>query len=85
MLYFLCESFVLGTISYHLLIFSGITPLLAAVYEGHADVVEYLISQGASAKVKGPDGATALEAATDDNILTIHFHAACLSAVSTLF
>jgi ankyrin repeat protein len=50
---------------------AGITPLLAAVYENHAEVVEFLLSKGADAKIKGPDGATALEAATDDNILLL--------------
>src|SRR3989338_9268296 len=41
----------------------GITPLLAAVYEGHADAVRVLVKAGASLKVKGPDGKTAVEAA----------------------
>jgi len=49
----------------------GITPLLAAVYENHADAVEYLISLGADTNAKGPDGMTALEAAESDAIKTL--------------
>ncbi|KAN0007328.1 hypothetical protein ACTFIU_000527 [Dictyostelium citrinum] len=41
----------------------GITPLLAAVYEGHKGAVELLLKKGANKSVKGPDGQTAYEAA----------------------
>src|SRR3989338_5447490 len=41
----------------------GITPLLAAVYENHADSVKVLVKNKADKKLKGPDGKTALEAA----------------------
>eukprot|EP01110_Echinostelium_bisporum_P012909 TRINITY_DN7_c0_g1_i1.p1 TRINITY_DN7_c0_g1~~TRINITY_DN7_c0_g1_i1.p1 ORF type:complete len:124 (+),score=60.35 TRINITY_DN7_c0_g1_i1:297-668(+) len=46
----------------------GITPLLAAVYEGHEQVVKFLVSKGAKKDTKGPDGKTALEAAEKDAI-----------------
>jgi len=46
----------------------GITPLLAAVYEGHVEVVKFLLSKGAKKTTKGPDGKTPLEAAEKDEI-----------------
>jgi len=46
----------------------GITPLLAAVYEGHKEVVELLLKLGAKKDIKGPDGKTPLEAAEKDSI-----------------
>jgi len=49
----------------------GITPLLAAVYEGHKGAVELLVNKGAKLNVKGPDGKTALEAAEKDDIKKI--------------
>jgi ankyrin repeat protein len=41
----------------------GITPLLAATYEGHADAVKFLLQHKADTSVKGPDGMTAKDAA----------------------
>ena len=41
----------------------GITPLLAAVYANHDNVVEYLCGLGVNLSAKGPDNLTALEAA----------------------
>eukprot|EP01120_Amphizonella_sp_Union-15-10_P003673 TRINITY_DN1408_c0_g2_i1.p1 TRINITY_DN1408_c0_g2~~TRINITY_DN1408_c0_g2_i1.p1 ORF type:complete len:130 (-),score=32.53 TRINITY_DN1408_c0_g2_i1:26-415(-) len=49
----------------------GITPLLAAVYEGHTDAVKLLLKHGADTKAKGPDGQTALQAAEKDEIKTL--------------
>jgi len=46
----------------------GITPLLAAVYEGHKEVVAILVNKGAKLDVKGPDGKTPAEAAEKDDI-----------------
>eukprot|EP01121_Diplochlamys_sp_Union-15-3_P016054 TRINITY_DN5398_c0_g1_i1.p1 TRINITY_DN5398_c0_g1~~TRINITY_DN5398_c0_g1_i1.p1 ORF type:complete len:130 (-),score=38.62 TRINITY_DN5398_c0_g1_i1:122-511(-) len=46
----------------------GITPLLAAVYEGHSSAVAILLEKGANRNAKGPDGKTALEAAESDEI-----------------
>jgi len=49
----------------------GITPLLAAVYESHVEMVKYLVGAGASAQVKGPDGQGPIEAAETDEIKAI--------------
>ncbi|EGG20490.1 12 days embryo spinal ganglion cDNA [Cavenderia fasciculata] len=46
----------------------GITPLLAAVYEGHVESVALLVKSGASVKTEGPDGRTAVEAAESEPI-----------------
>jgi len=46
----------------------GITPLLAAVYEGHENAVKTLLQRGARRDVKGPDGLTPLEAAEKASI-----------------
>ncbi len=46
----------------------GITPLLAAVYEGHADAVAALLKKGADKSIQGPDGLTALQAAEKDEV-----------------
>eukprot|EP00026_Physarum_polycephalum_P019770 Phypoly_transcript_21941.p1 GENE.Phypoly_transcript_21941~~Phypoly_transcript_21941.p1 ORF type:complete len:141 (+),score=35.54 Phypoly_transcript_21941:48-425(+) len=46
----------------------GITPLLAAVYEGHIEVVKFLLSKGAKKTTKGPDGKTPFEAAEKPEI-----------------
>jgi ankyrin repeat protein len=41
---------------------------LAAVYEGHVEAVQFLLSKGADTKVKGPDGKTPKEAAEKEAI-----------------
>ena len=41
----------------------GITPLLAAVYENHANAVKFLLDNKADATIKGPDGKKAKDAA----------------------
>jgi ankyrin repeat protein len=41
----------------------GITPLLAATYEGHDRVVQFLLEHGVDRSVAGPDGLTAEQAA----------------------
>ncbi|GAM21984.1 hypothetical protein SAMD00019534_051590 [Acytostelium subglobosum LB1] len=46
----------------------GITPLLAAIYENHAGAVALLLKHGANKNVTGPDGSTALEAATSEEV-----------------
>eukprot|EP01132_Coremiostelium_polycephalum_P007693 gene7693-9463_t len=46
----------------------GITPLLAAVYEGHKDVVAILVKSGASKTVKGPDDKTPFESSDNPEI-----------------
>jgi len=46
----------------------GITPLLAAVYEGHEEAVKFLVKNRADKTVKGPDGLTAKEAAEKESI-----------------
>eukprot|EP01090_Pellita_catalonica_P014014 TRINITY_DN346_c0_g1_i1.p1 TRINITY_DN346_c0_g1~~TRINITY_DN346_c0_g1_i1.p1 ORF type:complete len:122 (+),score=31.22 TRINITY_DN346_c0_g1_i1:92-457(+) len=46
----------------------GITPLLAATYEGHEGAVKALLAAGADKNAKGPDGKTAKEAAEKDSI-----------------
>lgn len=46
----------------------GITPLLAAVWEGHVDCVRILISKGASKNGKSPDGQSYVDCAEDDTI-----------------
>ena len=43
----------------------GITALLAAIWEGHTSTVEYLLSVGADASLKAPDGATYASCAAD--------------------
>ncbi|XP_049848966.1 myotrophin-like [Schistocerca gregaria] len=39
----------------------GVKPLLAAVYEGHVDMVKFLLSKNADKDIRGYDGKTALE------------------------
>eukprot|EP01088_Endostelium_zonatum_P012955 TRINITY_DN27280_c0_g1_i1.p1 TRINITY_DN27280_c0_g1~~TRINITY_DN27280_c0_g1_i1.p1 ORF type:complete len:129 (-),score=45.21 TRINITY_DN27280_c0_g1_i1:34-420(-) len=46
----------------------GITPLLAAVYEGHTACVEKLLAKGADPSAKGPDGKDAFGAADKDAV-----------------
>lgn len=46
----------------------GITPLLAATYEGHTEAVKMLLEAKADPSIKGPDGSTAKEAAEKDEI-----------------
>lgn len=49
----------------------GITPLLAAVYEGHTEAVQVLVKAKADVNAKGPDGMSALEAAEKDEVKAI--------------
>eukprot|EP01133_Synstelium_polycarpum_P005763 gene5763-6671_t len=46
----------------------GITPLLAAVYEGHCNAAELLVKAGADVNVFGPNEQTALESAESDQM-----------------
>jgi len=46
----------------------GISPLLAAIYEGHTKCVATLLAAGASADGKAPDGSSYIEAAEKDEI-----------------
>ncbi|XP_064400711.1 myotrophin-like [Halichondria panicea] len=46
----------------------GITPLLAAIFEGHANCVELLLTKGAKKTGKAPDGSSYIDAAEDDKI-----------------
>ncbi|XP_059182182.1 myotrophin [Centropristis striata] len=46
----------------------GLTPLLSACYEGHINCVKVLLEKGADRTRKGPDGASAFEAASNDAI-----------------
>lgn len=46
----------------------GITPLLAAIWEGHTKCVEVILAKGGSKDGKAPDGSTYLESATKDEI-----------------
>jgi len=46
----------------------GITPVLAAIWEGHTACVKYLLENGASKSGKAPDGSSYLEAAEKDEI-----------------
>lgn len=42
---------------------NGITPLLAAIWEGHTECVKLLLEKGAKKDGKTPDGQTYLDAA----------------------
>ena len=44
---------------------NGVTPLLAAVAEGHAAVVQLLLARGASFSLDGDDGSRMLKRAAD--------------------
>jgi ankyrin repeat protein len=46
----------------------GITPLLAAIYEGHEQVVKVLLEKGADKSGKAPDGSSYLACAESDKI-----------------
>lgn len=46
----------------------GISPLLAAIYEGHTEAVKMLLKQGASKTGSSPDGRTYLECAENEDI-----------------
>ncbi|XP_029969829.1 myotrophin [Salarias fasciatus] len=46
----------------------GLTPLITACYEGHRDSVKLLLEKGAKKDLKATNGATALEAADNDDI-----------------
>lgn len=46
----------------------GISPLLAAVFEGHADCVKLLLQKGANKNGKAPDGQSYLDSADSDEI-----------------
>lgn len=46
----------------------GITPILAAIWEGHTTCVKYLLENGASKTGKAPDGSSYVEAAEKDDI-----------------
>jgi len=46
----------------------GITPLLAAVWEGHTACVKFLLENGASRDGKTPDGSSYVEAAEKQEI-----------------
>jgi len=46
----------------------GISPLLAAIWEGHTDCVKLLLQKGASKTGKTPDGTDYMEAAEKEEI-----------------
>lgn len=46
----------------------GITPLLNAIFEGHARAVKLLLEKGADKTVKAPSGESAFESADKDEI-----------------
>lgn len=46
----------------------GISPLLAAIYEGHTESVRMLLKKGASKTGKSPDGRTYIDCADNDDI-----------------
>ncbi|CAH8849381.1 unnamed protein product [Trichobilharzia szidati] len=48
----------------------GVTPLLAAIYEGHVDCVSLLLNNGAKLGV-APDGSTYVDCATSEDIRNI--------------
>ncbi|CAD5120790.1 DgyrCDS9349 [Dimorphilus gyrociliatus] len=49
----------------------GITPLLSAIYEGHKECVELLLSNGADKSKKAPNGQSYLECAEDSVIKSL--------------
>jgi len=46
----------------------GISPLLAAIWEGHTSCVQFLLEKGASKSGTAPDGSSYVEAAEKDEI-----------------
>ncbi|KAF2359443.1 Ankyrin repeat-containing domain [Trinorchestia longiramus] len=46
----------------------GVSPLLAAIYEGHTQCVQSLLKAGAKKDGRAPDGSTYLEAAEKEEI-----------------
>lgn len=46
----------------------GISPLLAAIYEGHTECVQLLLEKGAKKDGKAPDGSSFLECAEKEEI-----------------
>eukprot|EP00091_Calanus_sinicus_P003787 TRINITY_DN13963_c0_g1_i1.p1 TRINITY_DN13963_c0_g1~~TRINITY_DN13963_c0_g1_i1.p1 ORF type:complete len:117 (-),score=51.41 TRINITY_DN13963_c0_g1_i1:181-531(-) len=46
----------------------GISPLLAAIWEGHTSCVQFLLEKGASKTGTAPDGASYVEAAEKEEI-----------------
>ncbi|XP_030384815.1 myotrophin [Scaptodrosophila lebanonensis] len=53
----------------------GITPLLAAVWEGHTSCVQLLLEKGANKNGSTPDGQSYLEAAEKEEIRNLLFKA----------
>lgn len=49
----------------------GISPLLAAILEGHTECVRLLIAKGAKTDGRSPDGQSYLEAAEKDEIKSL--------------
>ena len=56
-----CEFLVSKGANVDLVDKHGITPLLAAIWEGHSDVCKFLISQGAKKDGLAPNGYTYME------------------------
>merc|ERR1711862_407140 len=46
----------------------GISPLLAAIWEGHTSCVKFLVEKGASKSGTAPDGSSYVEAAEKEEI-----------------
>lgn len=49
----------------------GITPLLAAIWEGHTECVRVLLKHGATKKGSTPDGVSYIDAAEKEEIKTL--------------
>ncbi|BFG01304.1 myotrophin [Drosophila madeirensis] len=52
----------------------GITPLLAAIWEGHTSCVECLLRMGANRKLLTPNGETYMEVAEKEEIKKLLLH-----------
>ena len=63
-----CEFLVSKGANVDLVDKHGITPLLAAIWEGHSDVCKFLISQGAKKDGLAPNGYTYMESTEDVEI-----------------